>query len=82
MANLYFYHPASNDVTRYSGGCSFNEFVEQETAHNSFWCGDRTDGAVEIYANGREMMTLTDVTEEQAVILFATLLGLREAARE
>ena len=82
MARLYFYHFVTNDVTRYSGGCSFREFVEDEVSYNSFWCCDRTDDSVEIYANGKEMMVLTDVTEEQAVILFATLLGLKEAAME
>lgn len=82
MGGLFFYHSASNDVTRYSGGCSFQEFVDEEISHNSFWISDRDDGLVEIYADGKQMMTLSDVTEEQAVILFATLLGLKEAARE
>jgi len=84
MGILYFYHPASNDVTEYKEPVTFDQFVHEERADNSFWIGDREDDKLEIYSDNIECMCLLrdKQTPEQAVILFATMLGLREAARE
>lgn len=81
---LYFYRVTTNTVEEYNTPISYDLFVEEETGNNSFWSGPRTDGKLEIHANSDECIFLNEnkQTAEQAVILFATMLALREAASE
>lgn len=84
MSDLYFYHSDSNTVTEYNTPVSYDQFVSEEIGDNSYWSGPRTDGKIEVYASGGEFLLLDadKQTVEQAVILFATLRGLRDTAED
>lgn len=85
LGNLYFYHPASNTVTKFRDKITYDQFVHEEQSENSFWSAPRDDLKMEVYGMDDEMILLSErpgQTEEQVVILFATMLGLRETAQE
>lgn len=82
--NLYFYNSASNEAEKYAQKITYDQFVHEEIGDNSFWIDPRGDGLICVYYTGEEMVALREdrQTEEQAVILFATMLGMRETAVE
>ncbi len=55
-------------------------FLSEE--HNFFQVCEEEGGFIRVTATDAEVLSVKDVTKEQAVILFATVRGLKEAARE
>ncbi len=82
---IYHYHPATNSVTKYKDYVTYDQWSNEPREDNLFWVASNPEsGRMEIVSDNLEMLNLlTDKqTEEQAVILFATMLGLREQAAE
>lgn len=85
VGNLYFYNSTTNEVTKHSEQITYDQFKQNHNDENSFWSGARDDLRFEMYAMDDEMLCINErpgQTEEMTVILFATLLGLRDTAAE
>lgn len=83
MADIhtYLYDEALNAALRQSVIFSWDAFF-RSTEHNLFKVAVGEEGHNTITATDGECMTLHGTTPEQIVILFATVRGLKEAARE
>ena len=77
----YLYDGARNEALRQSILIGWDAFF-RSTEHDLFKVTANDDGSKTITATDGEHMMMHDVTEEQIVILFATVRGLKEAARE
>ena len=84
MGTLYFYDSSMNVVTELNRSVDFGDFSTDGGYPNQFWIGERTDDKMDVYSSEGEFLLLWEErqTREQAVILFATLLGLRAAASD
>ncbi len=82
---IYHYHPATNEVTKYKEEVTYDQWSNEPREDGLFWVASSPEtGRVEVVSDNLEMLNLLieNQTEEQAVILFATLLGLREQAAD
>lgn len=77
----YSYDGEANTASRERMLIGWDAFFRQ-TDRNLFKVTVREDESTSIIASDGECMDLKDVTPEQIVILFATVRGLKEAARE
>lgn len=80
MIRFFDYIPSENSVAQRHADMSFLDF-RKSTDDNFFCIMDDADLKIITSPNGEELW-LKDVTDEQIVILFVNVLGLREAARE
>lgn len=82
MSGYYQYDGTNNEVTHQDQMEDFwiDDFFLMKPA-NLFHASEH-GGSVTVVNPEKEQVVLKEVTVEQAIILFATMLGLKEAARE
>lgn len=81
MISFWLYDPHRN-VARPQNVDLDNVQFHSSTEHNFFRVRERMDDSLEARATDGEYLCMNDVTPEQIVILFSTVRGLKEAARE
>lgn len=81
--SVWIYDGHDNTATEQCIDLLWSEF-SKITEHGFFRVTDIEEGRIMVSTPKGEQLILKETaqTKEQAVILFATLLGLREAARE
>lgn len=80
MSGFFVYDGSKNEVYEQDLDISFDRFCESK--EDNFFHAFHHGAAVTVVNPKKEQLVLRGVTVHQAIILFATVLGLKEAARE
>jgi hypothetical protein len=81
MISFWLYDPHSNVALQQNVDLDDVQFYSS-AEHNFFRIEEPIEGSMVVTATDGEFLSMNDVTPEQIVILFSTVRGLKEAARE